>query len=116
MVVLYDNCGLEIGKQQYPVCYRSYDGQGSLVAGIEHQGLQGRWYVRDMSMPALAEYRADFCYKTTPLQSGHPTRIELNPHLDPNTDAYEQPDTASACDLLEALIVAGIGVRVVKTA
>lgn len=50
----------------------------------------------------------------TGLESGHPTQQELNPHLDPMTEVYQQPDTASACNEIERLLGEFRQVRVVR--
>ena len=100
-------------KQHYTVCYQPYDAQGSYVAQIEARGLKGKWLIQDMNTDVLAQYRIDFCMKTG-LESGHPTQQELNPHLDPMTEVYQQPDTASACNEIERLLGEFRQVRVVR--
>jgi len=40
--------------------------------------------------------------------------MELNPHLHPDAEVYEQPDTASACNLIEALLNENFKVRVAR--
>lgn len=61
----------------------------------------------------LATYRDDFCHKT-PLGVGHPTQQEFNPDIDPMVEVYEQPDTANACNAIEALLSMHSRVRVVR--
>ena len=109
------NNGLQSSTQQqhYMVCYQSYDGQDSYIATKGVCGLRGKWLVRDLDASALATYRDDFCHKT-PLGVGHPTQQELNPDIDPMVEVYEQPDTANACNAIEALLSTHRRVRVVR--
>ncbi|RDW57267.1 hypothetical protein BP5796_12717 [Coleophoma crateriformis] len=100
-------------EQKYMVCYQPYDGQGSYIAQNCPSGLVGKWLVCDLNLTMLAKYRYDFCHKTL-LEVGHPTQIELNPTLDPMIEVYEQPDTASACNLIEELISLQNKVRIIR--
>ena len=97
--------------QNYIVRYSSYDGQGSFIGRIEAEpaGLISKWLVWDMDSETLSTYREEFCYRS--IYSGH---LAINPHIDLDMKVYEQPDTATACDLLANSLSSGRRVRVVR--
>ena len=97
--------------QHYTVRYPSYDGQGSFVARIntDSAGLVSKWLVWDMDSETLSTYREEFCHRNK--WSAH---LAMNPHIDPDMEVYEQPDTAAACDLIAESLNSGGKVRVLR--
>ncbi|KAG9235280.1 hypothetical protein BJ875DRAFT_374529 [Amylocarpus encephaloides] len=99
--------------QNYMVCYRPYDGEGSFLANIIDRGLEGIWCIRQVDADVLVTYRNNFCDKT-PLGVGYPSEQELNPDLDEEDEVFEQPDTANVCNMIEGFLKNGTIVRMIK--
>ena len=97
--------------QHYTVRYPSYDGQGSFIARIEHEpaGLISKWLVWDMDCETISTYREEFCNRSI-----CPAHLAINPHIDPDTKVFEQPDTAAACDLVAHSLANGRKVRILR--
>ena len=98
-------------KQNYTVRYPSYDGQGSFIGRIEAEpaGLASKWLVWDMDTETLSTYRAESCCRSI-----YPEPLAMNPHIDPEMPIYEQPDTATVCDLIAESLENGRRVRVLR--
>lgn len=89
----------------YSVRYPSYDGRGSYSACITTQGLWSLWLVHDLDLEIISEHCNTCVEEIIPTQwtDRDVEDPPIDGEYDANSEIFERPDYANACNTLKAL-------------